>query len=95
MGLLVCILVLLMEDIFLILIETLSTEKSVKLVLTTSPHVKSFRKSPYNMINFLLRKNSYHYILHLIHTLYYTDFSRHFMGSVKSFLFGLDSSPRF
>jgi hypothetical protein len=32
-------------------------------------------------MDFLSRKNSYHFILHLIHTSYYTDFSRRFMDS--------------
>jgi hypothetical protein len=60
MGPLDRILVLLIEHIFIILIITLSTEKSVK------PHLKIRRKSPYNIINFLLRKNSYHCILYII-----------------------------
>jgi hypothetical protein len=35
-------------------------------------------------MDFLLRKNSYHFILHIIHTSYYTDFSRRFMDSVHA-----------
>jgi hypothetical protein len=39
-------------------------------------------------MDFLLRKNTFHFILHLLHTSYYTDFSRPFMDSVH-FLVGL------